>query len=320
MVAAVENMAYVGETPWHGLGNRLIGSESIDQWRIAAGLDWEVEKRQLYYSSLVDGRRVPTPIEGQYSATRTDTQASLGIVSEQYKFVQPGEVLEFYRDLTEDNGMVLETAGSLNGGKKVWALARTGDDFRIKGQDELRGYLLLATSFDGTMATTARFTSVRVVCQNTLSLSLGEDGDKISITHRSRFDDADVKRRLGLHGEVMAQFEEDANRLAEVRITPTMATEFIERVLGQDAFKVENGGIVATRKAQKILTLTKGGKGQNYRSAQGTLWGLVNGVTEFVDHKATARSQDNRLNSAWFGTGDRTKSKAMQVALEMAAA
>jgi phage/plasmid-like protein (TIGR03299 family) len=93
-------------------------------------------------------------------------------VSQRFQEVQPMEILHFYRDLTEQSGFELETAGVLKGGKKFWALARTGQSSALKGKDVSNGYILLATACDGTLATTAQFTSIRVVCNNTLAIAL----------------------------------------------------------------------------------------------------------------------------------------------------
>jgi len=103
---------------------------------------------------------------------RSDTKAALSVVSSRYQVVQPKEILEFYRDLTEVSGFELETAGVLKEGRKIWALAKTGQHATLKGNDTINGYLLLATACDGTLATTAQFTSIRVVCNNTLAVAL----------------------------------------------------------------------------------------------------------------------------------------------------
>jgi phage/plasmid-like protein (TIGR03299 family) len=102
--------------------------------------------------------------------------------------VQPKEVLEFYRDLTEVSGYELETAGVLKAGRKFWALARTGKESALKGNDVVKGYLLLATSCDGTLATTATPTTIRVVCNNTLSIALNGASSAIKVPHSTSFD------------------------------------------------------------------------------------------------------------------------------------
>src|SRR4030095_1465606 len=134
----------------------------------------------------------------------SDTGTALSIVSGDYQIVQPKEVLEFYRELVSLHGYTLETAGALNGGRKVWALARTGKtaDFGSGGTDRLTAYVLLATSCDKTLATTVAFTSIRVVCQNTLFFATQDIKKKkrpqLKIPHNVLFDQTQVNSELGL--------------------------------------------------------------------------------------------------------------------------
>lgn len=112
---------------------------------------------------------------------RSDTLASLSVVSKRYNVVQPHEVLHFYQDLVQAGRFELETAGVLKGGRMLWALAKTGQDMRLNGGDIVKYYLLLATSCDGTLCTTAQFTSLRVVCNNTLQMALNDKSDAIKV-------------------------------------------------------------------------------------------------------------------------------------------
>ena len=170
MAHLVETMAYVGQTPWHGLGNPLGKRQSIDVWAKQAGMDWDIRETPVRY--MTRGNDVLGEIMSfpeQKVLFRSDTNTPLSVVSNRYQVVQPREILEFYRDLTKVSGFELETAGVLKGGKKFWALAKTGQDSALKGNDVTNGYILLATACDGTFATTAQFTSIRVVCHNTLA-------------------------------------------------------------------------------------------------------------------------------------------------------
>ena len=163
-------MAYVGERPWHGLGEALPPDQDIETWVQAARLDWEIEMIPVSYQ--MGGRN--HVMGDRFVLARSDTQAALSVVSRDYQVVQPKEVLEFYRDLVEERHYKLETAGALDGGRKVWALARTGLVAGVadNAADELGAYVLLATSCDKSLATTIAFTSVRVVCQNTLGFAV----------------------------------------------------------------------------------------------------------------------------------------------------
>ena len=188
-------IAYAGEVPWHGYGKQLDPDADLDQWRIAAGLDYTVEAQPLYFFN--DIANETQELDGTVALQRRDTGAILSTVSDRYKIVQPGEVLEFYRAIAKEEGFTMETAGALSGGKRVWALASIGDDFTLYGQDRTKGMVLFATSYDGTFATQARWTSVRVVCNNTLTAAIphgsrmvnAEEGDDVyKVPHSVEFD------------------------------------------------------------------------------------------------------------------------------------
>ena len=158
MAHLVETMAYTGLTPWHGLGNQLPEKQPLEIWAQAAGMDWQIKESPVHFSiDNVHNASMFGSFDEQKVLYRSDTNSALSVVSNRYQVVQPMEVLEFYHDLTEQAGFELETAGVLKGGKKFWALARTGQTSALKGKDVSNGYILLATACDGTLATTAQF-------------------------------------------------------------------------------------------------------------------------------------------------------------------
>jgi phage/plasmid-like protein (TIGR03299 family) len=249
---------------------------------------------------------------------RSDTNTPLSVVSKRYQVVQPREILEFYRDLTKVSGFELETAGVLKGGKKFWALAKTGQDFALKGNDVTNGYILLATACDGTLATTAQFTSIRVVCNNTLAVALAGGCSAVKVPHNTTFDAQAVKKQLGISVSNWDNFMYSMKTLSERKVKGKEAQNFFLRVFtdqGKPAVGTSN-----ERSMSKTLELFEGrGRGADLDSAKGTAFGLLNAVTEFVDHERKARSVDNRLDSAWFGQGANIKQKALEQALLMAA-
>lgn len=324
MVAAVSTrkngfaeMAYVGATPWHGLGQALEAGASIETWKQAAGMDWKISRSRVRYG---EGQNQQI-FEGAHVLFRSDTKAALGIVSPKYKTVQPGEVLEFFRDLTETNGYVLNTAGTLFDGKRFWALAKVGDDAVVMGEDRVGGYLLLSTSCDGTLATTAKFTTVRVVCNNTLSMALSKDkatkGGTFTLKHTSKFDPREAKDNLGLATGQFAEFMSAARTLAKKSVSKMAAGEFVESLLA-DTKTVLGEDVRKSRQFTKIMELFNGSAmGGTLLGAEGTLWGIVNATTEFVDHSARSATVDARLASAWFGRGDALKTTALERALAL---
>lgn len=310
---AVEKMAYVGAVPWHGLGNRLTPGLSIEEWQLQAGMQWKVIEAPVHFRKHGDGDR---NIEGFKVLFRDDNDFPLSIVTNRYRVVQPAEVLEFFRDLVQAGGFELETAGVLHFGRKIWALAKTGREAILRGDDRLKSYLLLATSTDGSMSTTAMFTSIRVVCRNTLALANASGAEAVRVPHLSTFDPLAVKLELGLHLSKWDTFISDIKSLADRKVTPEEAKRYLVTVLGEEDQPFEE----QPRAVKKAFELFNGaGVGADLEAANGSCWGLVNSVTEYIDHLRTTRTPDSRLSSAWFGTGAVTKQRAFEEALKLAA-
>ncbi|KWH22644.1 DUF932 domain-containing protein [Burkholderia multivorans] len=316
----VQTMAYVGQEPWHGLGHKLAPQQPIEVWADRAGMNWTIESSEVRYVSGASGIGSIHAFPDQKVLYRSDTKAPLSVVSARYQVVQPREILEFYRDLTEVGGFELETAGVLREGRKFWALAKTGRTGALRGKDQVKGYLLLATACDGTLATTAQFTSVRVVCNNTLAIALGDGTGVVKVPHRSQFDAAAVKRQLGIAVSSWDAFMVRTKAMAERKVTDSAADAFFRRVL---TYTVTNPGerdgmTVNERAVRAVGELYAGrGKGAQLPSASGTAWGLLNSITEYVDHHRRARSDDHRRDAAWFGQGALIKQKAWDEALKL---
>lgn len=312
-------IAYRGETPWHGYGAEMQPNEPLEAWYERAGLAYSVDRRPVFTVGK-DGTQVQVP--KMRALVRSDNDATLSVVSDRYKVVQPKEVLEFFRDLIEDQGFELETAGALADGKRVWALARTGESFTLPNvPDQVSAYLLLATSYDKQFATTAQFTSVRVVCNNTLSFSISEgersDGKHVfRVPHTSDFDSTLIKGSLGLLGPSWQQFEEDVRKLSSVPISKRQVIEFYMELMGYDeeADDPQNAYVV-----KKLLQSYEYGPGQELKSAKDTLWGVIGGVTYFTDHVRRAHNNGTRINSAWFGESAQLKQKAWDRVHDIAA-
>lgn len=310
------NMAYVGETPWHGLGRVLTKGQPIEIWAKEAGMNFNIEKSPLHFSANGESALFPARV----ALYRSDNGAPLSIMGEDYKIVQPEQVLEFYRDLVDAAGFELETAGVLYSGRRYWALAKTGDQMRLLGQDEMRGYLLLATSCDGSLATTAKFTSVRVVCQNTLSAATGTyNKGGVKVPHSTVFDADRVKRELGVVHEAWAEFARNVEVLASRKVTQKEAVQWLVKTFGDADKPVDEQDEAAARFMQKIWDCVRNSPGANLRSANGTAWGLVNGATYYYDHMRSTRSLDARFDRGQFGDGAAKKELAFTNALELAA-
>lgn len=318
----VQTMAYANETPWHGLGHKLAPHQPLEVWAESAGMNWRIEESEVRFVAGAKGLGTIHAFPDQKVLYRSDTKAPLSVVSKRYLPVQPEEILGYFRDLTEVGGYEMETAGVLKEGRKFWALARTGQSAVLKGKDQVHGYLLLATACDGTLATTAQFTSVRVVCNNTLAIALGEGQGAVKVHHRSQFDPQAVKRQLGIAISSWDGFMVRMKAMAERKVTTDMAEAYFKRVLTYTAVNPSGQPVTAVndRALKSVQELFTGrGKGSNLASASGTAWGLLNGVTEYIDHHRRARSEDYRRDAAWFGAGAAVKQKAWDEAMKLMA-
>lgn len=342
MAHQVEQMAYVGDTPWHGLGNQLTQNQPIEVWAQQAGMDWRIESSDVSYMARNErGQSIIMPYEEQRVLYRSDTHAPLSVVSQRYQEVQPKEILEFYRDLTEQSGFELETAGVLKGGKKFWALARTGQSTTLKGKDVSNGYILLATACDGTLATTAQFTNIRVVCNNTLAIALrgqSSSAGVVKVPHSTKFDADKVKQQLGISVRAWDEHMYEMKQLTQRKVTQGEAAAYFDAVFNNTNMSVidqEENIIqfyrnIATpnpakeksepngRAMTKVLDMFNGqGRGAELSSAKDTAYGLLCSITEFADHERRAMSTDHRLDSAWFGTGAALKQRGLEQALRL---
>lgn len=306
-------IAYVGETPWHELGEQLEEGQPIETWLKAAQLEWHLDRLPVQY--LVKGKL--RTVAERYVLVRSDTGDALSIVSGGYNIFQPKDTLEFYRDLIYDFGYTLETAGALDGGRKVWALAKTGkiDAVDDRGDDQLAAYLLLASSCDKTLATTVAFTSVRVVCQNTLHFAVedieAQNRPQVKVPHNFAFDPETIKGKLGLLSTSWSEFISAARKMTDFRFGDEDASAYFEYLLRQKDKTTLSAR--AKREHEALLAIFRSAPGQELQTASGTLWGAVNAVTYYADHVRSG-SGGERLDSAWFGPGSLLKDKAWHFA------
>lgn len=308
------------EVEWHGLGQRMLPGASVEEWQKAAGMDYKVQRSVIRYATERLTADAPLhnlkTIDDKIVLFRSDTGAALGVVSDGYKVVQPAEVLETFREWADAGGMTIESAGVLFGGKRYFATARVSDAVAVDGgRDRIVPYALLSTSADGSLATEGRWTSVRVVCNNTLSMARGGQA-AFRLTHRSAWKPEQFKKVIESAQEDFFAFMETSRQLAALKIQIKEAEDLTAMLLttGQrnaDAAR-ESAGFNCI-----ISLFNGGGRGATLETARETGWGWLNAVTEYVDHHARARSDENRLVSSLWGPGDDLKNKARDLILSV---
>ena len=311
MPANVETMFYVREKPWHGLGTEVREAPTSAEALVYAGLDWEVIQKNVYAE---DG----TLISGYKVNVRNTDNATLGIVSDRYRVVQNEDAFQFTDDLL-GAGVTYETAGALQGGRKVWMLARMPHRYIIAG-DEIAPYLVVMSSHDGSSGVKVAMTPIRVVCQNTLNLALGSAKRVWTTKHTenvmSRVHEA--RETLMLAEMYMGELGRGIDELSQIRLSDRKVMEFM-----QEIFPVSNDVPDGQRKNNMRLLddlkmrywdapdLSNMGK-NGYR--------FVNAVSDFATHADPIRRTKNYDENLFLRTveGNPMIDKAYKMVLAMA--
>lgn len=304
--------AYSGEKPWHSLGTEVPADLTPAQMLEAAGLNWEVRKHPLFAN--VNGERIQTSAE---ALVRSSDNKVLSIVTDSWNPVQNEEAFEFFNEFVQAGDMEMNTAGSLRGGRQVWALAKVKDSFfELFGGDRTEGFLLFSNPHQFGKAIDIRFTAIRVVCNNTLTLSLDMNTKNgVRLDHRSVFNPEKVKETMGLATGKLERYKEMAEFLGSKQFKKENIVEYFNRVFPLTTNKEVPADKPASRAARLAVDLLEVQPGAEF--AEGSFWQLYNGATFVIDHKL-GRSDDSRMSSAWFGYNKERKIKALNTAMEMA--
>lgn len=300
---------------WHQLGSELTVDASIDQWKKEAGLDWELFESMVQYQSM-DGMHF---FDDKRVLFRSDTKKPLSVVSSTYNIVQPGDILEFFRDLTGLHGFKLSAAGSLFGGKRFWATAEVGKTFSPLPGDETKGYLLLVSSCDFSMSTQARYCNTRSICSNTMTIALNESSKNVvKKTHASEWDATQTKLDLGILDTAWEKFSANIKKLAEIEITDDYAKSFLVSKFYNKNLSADEQTTQTYNKVTKVMDLYKNGAGANLSG--NTAWGLLNSFTNMSTHGLREKHEPSRrFWEGTFGAGDKLNTEVFNDLLALAA-
>lgn len=314
------SMMYVDEPPWHGLGTRLDRPATAAEAIKVAGLDWEVVKKPLWAMDNTGRHKVPD----RFAIVREDWFGTdnpiFGIVGRDYTPLQNRTAFGFFDSIVGQGAAAYHTAGALGAGERVWILAKLPGNIQVIGDDITEKYMLLSNSHDGTSAVQVKFTPIRVVCQNTLTMAL-RDGQTVRIPHmrslKARMDQtADL---LGIVGRRFTGIETSFKAMATRRINAEQLDHYLQAVF-PDPQDITDERAMARMSTNRRLTVTlfETGKGTDLPGVRGTLWAAYNAVAEFTDHRPPQRgngsAQERRLEAAWFGEGCSAKVRAYREA------
>ena len=317
MAHMVETMAYAGEVPWHGLGVPVSNDLTPFQMMEKAGLNWQVREVDTFIE--YNGNKQFT---GNKCLVRETDGRILTTVGENWNPVQNETAFEFFSDFVMEGNMEMHTAGSLKDGQMVWALAKVKDSFELFGGDTVESYLLFSNPHQYGKAIDVRFTPIRVVCNNTLTLSLESKAERsVRIGHRVEFDPSEVKQALGIAAEKLETYKDMAAFLGKKRFNADSYIEYLNTVFPRTADKKVQGKSLSvdtlSRNAKLAFDSLETQPGAQF--AEGSWWQAFNSVTFITDH-VQGRNEDNRLYSSWFGGNQIRKRDALKTAIEFAEA
>jgi len=320
-------MAYAGEVPWHGLGVKVGDNLSANEMMKAAGLDWNVERHDLF--TEIGGEQVNIP--AKKALVRSSDDKVLDVVGKDWIPVQNEEAFEFFESYVKAGGMTMHTAGSLKDGQQIWGLAKVNESFSLfGGKDEVESYLLLSNPHNYGKGVDIRFTPIRVVCNNTLSMALGGKATLgISLNHRAEFNPEKVRDALAEASKKLDTYKDMADFLSRKKFNEERLFEYFTRVFPKTTNKAGSvsfdelmksfkaGEKVASRNALRAMEVVDTQPGANL--GRGTWWSAYNAVTFMTNHEL-GHNPDTRMQSVWYGSNKDRNIEALGLAVEYAEA
>jgi phage/plasmid-like protein (TIGR03299 family) len=315
----VASMMYAGQTPWHGLGQRVETEVTSAAAIKLAGLDWECEKQPMHLAgtAMIDGIPVIGPkIPEKQAVVRKEDRAVLGIVGNQYHVIQNSECFDFMDGVIGSGQAVYHTAGSLFGGRIIFLTIKLPTQAKV-GDDLIDKYILLHTSHDSSSSLSVRWTPIRVVCANTAEFAFQNCSNVLNIRHSSNYQDkiAEARKTLELTEHYYSVMETEFNKMLDTKMAESEMTYFVNEL-----FPSEQGKKVPVQTENKRILVQKlAVEGTGNAAIAGTRWAAYNAVTEYTDHYTTSRirnedfKNDARMNSLCFGSGYGLKKKALQL-------
>lgn len=282
MSAEVETMFYTRVAPWHGLGTCVENAPGSQEALKVAGLDWKVVQKPIFTE---EGQLV-----GGFKANIRDRDNQiLGVVTDRYKVVQNEEAFAFTDQLLGE-GVTYETAGSLQGGRRTWILAKLPQRYIISG-DKITPYLVFMNSHDGTGAIKAAMTPIRVVCQNTLNLALSNAKRSWSANHvgniNGKLDDA--RYTLLYADKYMAELGRSIDRLNQIRLSDQKVYEYINALfpLADNATEQQKKNLLRMKEDVKARYF----EAPDLKHIGKNGYRFVNAVSDFATHSKPLRER-----------------------------
>lgn len=308
------SMVYVGEVPWHSLGKRFTKYLTVAEALVEARANYLVEKWPMTYVDPHTTDMVAYEADNIFATVRTDTKDAVGFVGRDYTIVQNEVAFNFLNPILDSKAGIIETMGVLGNGSMAWALIRLPEMIVVNKKDEIGKYVLVFNGFNGKQKIRAKYTPIRVVCENTLNMALKGIDTEVAIRHTTNAEMAlaEAHKVMGMARAVSQAIEPIYQRMAITKLTDKQLLDYVATLI-----PIDEDAKRSTRKDNirgEIMRLYEAGAGASF--SRGTLWGAFNAVTEYVDHMYSGKSApEKRLQAIWFGAGETLKVNAFNQAV-----
>lgn len=295
MSANVETMFYTRQKPWHGLGTMVMEAPTSKEALALAGLDWKVIQKPI---ETDDG----LPITGFKANLRETDNQILGVVTDRYKVVQNEDAFAF-TDALLGEGITYETAGSLQGGRRTWMLARLPQHYIISG-DEITPYLVFMNSHDGTGAIKVVMTPIRVVCQNTLNLAISTARRSWSTNHTGDISGKleDAKNTLLYAERYMAELGKTIDKLNHQKLSDRQVYDYINALfpLVDNASELQKKNLLRMKEDMKARYFDA----PDLQHVGKNAYRFINAVSDFATHAKPLKERANYKENLFARTVD----------------
>lgn len=315
------------EKAWHGLGQvvdkAMTASEAIE----LANLDYEVGKTTIHAKIQSPDSQDMTlwqPFEDKFATFRKDTSEPLGIVGSRYEIVQNKDAFAFFDAIVDSGEAIFETAGALGKGERIFVTAKLPSDLLVKGE-ECNKYIILTNSHDGTSSIVAGFTTIRVVCNNTLQAAMKGLTNKVYIEHRTGAKErlSEAYKVMGIASKYMTEVDEIFNIMAKTQISDINLQKYITDVMTPEYKSLkseEEQEKLSTRFKNQVISIydfALSHPTQQTEATRGTLWGAYNAISGYYNYIQKYKNDEQKFTSQMFGNANNKIQKAFQKAVEL---
>ncbi len=322
-----------GEPAWHGLGQIVDKAMTAQECIKLANLDYEVAKTPIFAQIDIaredgEGGRIYQQIEDRFATYRTDTNEILGKgVGSRYEIIQNKDAFGFFDAIIDEGEAIFQTAGALGKGERIFVTAKLPEDLHVAGEP-CNKYIILTNSHDGTSSIIAGFTTIRVVCNNTLQAALRGLENKVCIEHRSGAKErlSEAYKVMKIASKYMVEIEGIFNEMANTKIEDEQLKAYIKEVMQNEyaAKKVlteEEKYEDSTRlknQVNSIYEFALSHPTQTTDAARGTVWGAYNAISGYFNHIHNfSRGQEQKFASQFFGNAYNKINKGFQKAHQL---